>query len=210
MGRNRSSITTKEVKRIDLGYLLRNKFIEKGKTKFFTLSWTNDNNISVFSKYTKEEQFIKLSYTNSDYWTNEKTEHDYKIQIALVPSNLGKGYVPYLVCPVSGLRCRILYKAYGSEIWKARKAYKKTIFYESQTSSKYSRYNDEYWRLEKEIKRLRNQKRWQTHYKRKETRRYKRYKRLLQRQREADHLRWHPSNLPIAIRKFTNEYGHYG
>ncbi len=209
MGRNRTGITTQEVRRIELSYLLRNRFIEKDKIKYFTLSWTDGSNISVTSFYTKEEQYLELDYTTTNSWTGEEWKSNYKIQLDFIPSNLGKGLVPYFLCPVSNQRCRILYKAYGSRVWKARSSYNNTIFYKSQTSSKYSRYNDEYWRLENEIERLRNEKRWQTHYNGIETRRYKRYKRLVERQREADSLRWDPNNAPKKVREFLLSSGEF-
>jgi hypothetical protein len=202
MGRNRTGITTKEVKRIELGYMLREGFIKKGETIYFTLTWTGGSNISVTSVYNDDDQYLELNYTLTDYRSDKKYEYNYQIELTFVPSNLSAGSVPYLVCPESGKRCRILYKAYGSHIWKSREAYNNTIFYESQVSSKYSKYNDEYWRLEKELERLRSQKRWQTHYDGKETKRYKRYKKLKERQEKVDMLRFHPDNVPKSIKAF--------
>lgn len=202
MGRDRTGITTKEVKRIELSYLLKNKFIEKGEIKFFTLKWTDNSSISVCSNYTENDRFLELDYTSTNSWSGETKKCNYKIELDFIPSNLGIGEVPFFLCPKTGNRCRILYKAYGSRIWKSRDAYTKTIFYESQTGSRYSKYNDEYWRLEKEIERLRTQKRWQTHYNGKETRRFKRYKKLADRQRKVDTLRFHPDYIPKSIRGF--------
>lgn len=200
MGRNRTGITTKEVRRIELSYLVKNNFIEKGKIKFFTLSWTDNSSISVISRCTEQDQSLELKYISTSYYTGEEKSHKYFIKLDFIPSNLGVGEVPFFLCPKTGNRCRILYKAYGSRIWKSRDAYTKTIFYESQTSSRYSKYNDEYWRLEKEIERLRTQKRWQTHYNGIETRRYKRYKKLVERQNKVDTLRFCPNNMPLSVR----------
>lgn len=202
MGRDRTGITTKEVKRIELSYLLKNKFIEKGEIKFFTLKWTDNSSISVISRYTEHDKSLELNYISTSYRTGEEKSHNYFIELDFIPSNLGVGEVIYFLCPETGKRCRILYKAYSSEIWKCREAYRNTIFYESQTSSRYSKYNDEYWRLEKEIERLRTQKRWQTHYNGIETRRYKRYKRLVERQRKVDMYRFYPENMPKVMSDF--------
>lgn len=200
MGRDRTGITTKEVLRIELTQLLKSGFVKKGSIQLSSFEWTNGSSIGIESKYTDEEQFIRLFYTSTD-WQGEKTEYDYKIQLSFVPSNLGKGEVPYFVCPVSGERCRILYKAYGSPIWKSRGAYNRTIFYASQTSSKLSKMNDKYWKLEKEIKAIYKDTRYQTHYKGKPTRRYKRYLRLLEEQEKADYLRWTPKYMPKVMRE---------
>ena len=62
MGRDRTGITTKEVKRIELSYLLKNKFIEKGEIKFFTLKWTDNSSISVCSNYTDHDYRIGLYF----------------------------------------------------------------------------------------------------------------------------------------------------
>jgi len=71
-----------------------------------------------------------------DKKTGEKIKMYYKVQIEFKPSNLGKGYVLYFICPVSFRRCRILYRAYGSQYFKAREAYQYRLYYTAQTSSK--------------------------------------------------------------------------
>jgi hypothetical protein len=201
MGRNRTGVTTSESLRIEMSYLLKKGFFSKGKIILGEFSWTNGSKIGIETQYTENIQYIRLNYVHTN-WQGEKTEHDYKIQVSLVPSNLGKGNVPYFICPVTGGRCRILYKAYGSSIWKSRRAYKYTIFYPSQISSKLSIMNDEYWRLEKLIKKLEEQSRNQTHYKGKPTRRYKRLQLLRTKQRKADYLRFSPVYMPKSLKDF--------
>lgn len=200
MGRYRTGTTTGEAVRIKLSYLLKEGFIQKGAITRGVLSWTNGGRISIECKYIEDEQYIRLNYilTNRD---RDKREYDYKIQLTFIPSNLGKGNVPYFVCPVTGNPCRILYRAYGSPIWKSRNAYRYTLFYPTQTSSKLSKYNDEYWLLDKRIKRLESEIRNQTHYNGKPTRRYKRLQRLRERKERADHLRWLPQHMPMAVRE---------
>lgn len=199
MGRDRTGTTTGEALRIKLSYLLKEGFISKGKVFFGEFNWTNGSSIGIECHYTDEEQFIRLFYVFTS-WRGEKTDYDYKIQLTFVPSNLGKGKVPYFVCPVSGNRCRILYKAYGSPIWKSRGAYNHTIFYPSQVSSKIYKYCDEYWRLDRQIKKLEEETRNQTHYNGEPTRRYKRLERLREKQRRADFLRFTPAHMPKVLR----------
>jgi len=205
MGRDRTGTTTAETCRIELSYLLKRELLQKGTVTLSSLNWTNGSSIRIECHYTNEEQYIRLLYTLTS-WNGEKSELDYKIQLTFVPSNLGKGKVPYFVCPVSGNRCRILYKAYGSPIWKSRGAYNHTIFYASQTSSKLSKMNDKYWKLDKEIIAIYKDNRYQTHYKGKPTRRYKRYLRLLEEQEKVDFLRWTPQYMPKVIRESFADY----
>lgn len=201
MGRDRTGTTTSESQRIELSYLLKEGLISKGIVFYGELNWTNGSSIIIECHYTNEEQFIRLIYTRTD-WQGVESEHDYNIQLTFVPSNLGRGKVPFFVCPVSGNRCRILYRAYGSPIWKCRGAYNHTIFYPSQVSSKIYKFCDEYWRLDRQIKKLEEETRNQTHYNGKPTRRFKRLQRLRDKQRRADYLRFTPAHVPKILRDF--------
>lgn len=58
------------------------------------------------------------------------TKLNYLIYFELVPSNLGKGFVWYFNCPLSGIRCRKLYLING--YFQHRVAYKKG-YYQTQT-----------------------------------------------------------------------------
>ncbi len=204
MGRYRRGTTTKESYRIELSHLLKKDFVRKGYITRGSFEWTNGNSIAMECRYTDKEQFIRLNYVITPLH-GEKSEYDYKIQLTFVPSNLGKGNVPYFVCPATGNRCRILYRAYGSPIWKSRGAYHNTIFYPSQVSSKIYKYCDEYWRLDKEIKQLEGETRNQTHYNGKPTRRYKRLERLKEKQCRADYLRFTPAHMPKILRESFEE-----
>lgn len=203
MGRNRTGTTTKESYRIELSYLIKKGFIKKGKSISFSLKWTGGSSIAVLCHYTDKEQYMRVNYILTS-WDGQKSEHDYKIQLSFVPSNLGRGYVPFFLCPDTGNRCRILYRTYGSPIWKSRQAYRKTIFYPSQVSSKIYKYCDEYWRLEDEIEKLKEETRNQTHYNGKPTRRYKRLQRLIEKQSRADYLRFTPAHMPKILRDLSD------
>lgn len=205
MGRYRTGTTTAETCRIELSYLLKRELLQKGKVTLSSLNWTNGSSIRIECHYTDEEQYIRLLYTLTS-WNGEETELDYKIHLSFVPSNLGKGEVPYFLCPATGNRCRILYRTYGSHIFKSRDAYSQTIFYPSQVSSKIYKYCDEYWRLDKEIKKLKEETRNQTHYNGKPTRRYKRLQRLIEKQNRADYLRFTPAHMPKVLRDSFSDF----
>jgi len=204
MAKYRTGITTKEIPRIELSTLLKRGFIQKDAIVKGIFKWTDGSEIGIESTYTEKEQFIRLFYMITDQ-KNVAYEYDYQIQLTFIASNLGKGQVPYFICPEIGKRCRILFKAYGSHKWKCRDAYNKTIFYESQVCSKYNRYNDEYWKLDKQIKKLEEETRNQSYYNGKPTRRFKRLERLRDKQRRANCLRWQPEYLPKSVSELINK-----
>src|SRR5690606_5372971 len=114
--------------------------LESGMVKQSKYTWACEGqetgNITIISHWSKGERFIRLVYTLTDYSTKDKIKYDYKINLVSVKSNLGKGEILYFECPVTKNRCRILYMAYGSHIWKSRKAYRNRLYYPSQIYSK--------------------------------------------------------------------------
>lgn len=141
MGRDSTGVTTVNgAHRIELS-----KLIKKGYFKCFanrygshtqSLKWTDESSISIETVHKPNETYLRLYYTITSHRTGEKTQMDYKVFIEYKPSNLGKGNVMYFRCPVSGQRCRILYRAYGSQHFKARGAFQNRLYYEAQKSSK--------------------------------------------------------------------------
>jgi hypothetical protein len=190
MGRRSTGlITTGEALRIELSYLIKQGFIKKDKNLSGILTWTNGSSISFESNYSSSDNiYLRLVYTNTSY-DNEVTKHDYKIKLIEFASNLGKGKVLYFVCPQSGKYCRILYKCYGSLIWKSRFAYKIRIYYQSQLSSKLNMYNDKFWTLENKLAKL-SKKRKQSFYNGNRTRFSLRIERLKNQYYYYDDLRW--------------------
>ncbi|MCX6214567.1 hypothetical protein [Spirosoma sp.] len=78
------------------------------------------------------------NYVQLDYIVDGRSM-SYRIELAQLPSNLGKGNVWYFVCPLTGEHCRTLYKV--GDYFASRKAQKGTL-YESQTYSKHYRWLD--------------------------------------------------------------------
>lgn len=190
MGRKSiGAVTTEAVIRIELSFLIKNGYIQKGKHISGLISWTNDSNIGFESCYTNKELYLRLKYTNTNNQTGEKTKHDYKIELVQIPSNLGKGDVLYFVCPKTGKKCRILYKCYGSLIWKSREAYQRRIYYNTQICSKLDYHNTRYWDINKELDRL-GRTTVKSHYRNKPTRSIKRLELLEKKQHEHDVMRF--------------------
>lgn len=204
MGRQSTgAISTREACRIELNFLLRQGLIKKGYSLQGQLSWTNGNEISIITSYTEEEKYIRLIYTLTET-TGEKKKYDYKIKFAEVPSNLGRGSILYFICPVSWNYCRILYKCYGSHIWKSRKAYTIRIYYENQNCSKYDYFNTRYWQIEKQINKQEAQKK-SYFYKGIETKRFLKLLKLREKKEKFEELRW-TIGIPKRLKKYYNLY----
>jgi hypothetical protein len=208
MGRHSTGAwTVYESLRIELSYLLKHKYIEKDCIKYCTLSWTdahgnNSGSISLICSYLDfiSGKYIELDYTITSR-DGEKTNHNYKIELIEQDSNLGKGKVLYFLCPQTGQKCRILYKAYGSPIFKSRNAYRYRLYYDCQQSSKLSKYNDTYWRVEKHLEKIKKEAcRGRRKYKGILTKKTQRYKRLIKKQMVMDDLRW-TAGMPKSIWK---------
>ena len=208
MGRRTTgAIHNKGAMRIELSYLLKQGFIKKNCNKFIKLSWSNGNNINLYTCYTNEEKYIRLVYEIYDKKTGEKEEFDYKIQIIEFASNLKKGKVLYFLCPESMNKCRILYYCYGSQKWKSIKAYNNRIYYESQMVSKYDYHNLRYWDIDKQIKEIESGRK-SYFYKGKKTKRYLKLKELRKKQKRFDLLRW-TLGMPKRLMGYINEFQSY-
>jgi hypothetical protein len=192
MGRsNTGALTTGEIQRIELSYLIKQGLLRKGFVTNRALSWNDGSSIRIICSYTRDGLFIRLSYQATDSYTDEVTKFDYKIYLDEVPSNLGQGNVIYFICPQTGKRCRILYKCYGSSTWQSRFVYRKRIYYTSQLSSKGSSYNNMYWKYEEKIvpklkSRIKN-----SHYRGEPTKAQKDYKRAINKRDYYDDMRFY-------------------
>ena len=137
MGRRSTGAwTTDECLRLELPFLWKNGYFKAGSLIQGSISWTNDSQVNFTSSYIEKEKWLRLYYTIEDKQIGKKHNYDVTIQLCEVPSNLGKGMIPYFLCPVLGKRCRVLYQAYGYHEWKCREAYQSRIFYPSQICSK--------------------------------------------------------------------------
>ncbi len=206
--RSTGAYTTGEVKRIELSYLIKQGYLVKGKKTTGILSWTNnDSTISIDTYFYEGEKYIQLSYTSTNPKEGTKKLFNYKIDIVAIPSNLGNGEVLYFVCPVSGNRCRILYKAYNSDIWKSRDAYQNRIYYSLQQCSKLDRYNTKYWILEKRLTKHPMKRVYET-YRGIASKTAIKNKRMWQEMERMDKLRWSPLGMPKKLYGYAMEMGY--
>ena len=156
MGRQSTgAVTTKEVTRLELSYLLKQGYIRRGGFSQGILTWTNGNRMSLSTHIGQDdEDYIRLTYSFKAGGEVQAIMKDYKIYITYLYSNLGRGQVPYFVCPSTGRMARVLYMCYGSPIFKCRNAYRNRIYYPSQICSKLEYHNTMYWALNKEIEKI--------------------------------------------------------
>ena len=207
MGRDSTGAwTTDECLRIELKFLLKAKYLVRGQQRYGSLHWNRNGqpsgNINIYSSWPinpNERAYIRLTYVTTDRTTGEKEDREDTIYLEARPSNLGKGEVLYFICPSSGQRCRILYKAYGCRIWKSRQSYQHRIYYPSQQSSKLDYFNTRYWQLDSQLDKLIG-KRFVQSYKGKQTKRAARVARLSRQQEEMDALRFSPAGFTISMR----------
>lgn len=185
---NSSSITVGEATKLDLSYLLKNNFIQKGCEVTFQLGWSNGSQIKALTHYTEKDIYIRLIYQVTYKDTKEVKGYDYKIYIQRLKSNLGIGEVLYFICPETSLYCRKLFMCYGYGRFKHRLAYKNKIYYHSQTISKESRNTTRYFKLDETISKICKQRQSKT-YKGKETSKRKRLIKLIEKRTKADKIR---------------------
>jgi hypothetical protein len=161
--RSQGIATAEGSKRIELSYLFKNKLIQKNQNIRCEYYWNNrgekTGSIGIETMFNDSEKWIRLYYTIS-YNQGTKKDFDYKINLEPVKSNLGRGNVYYFECPETLNRCRILYKAYGSEIFKSRGAYMRPVYYIYQALSKKSYYLQRHFDLNEKLKKLYYQKRY--------------------------------------------------
>lgn len=186
--------TAEGSKKIDINYLFRNEFFKKNCGRSGNLSWlncfgNNTGNISFESHFTDKEKYIRLIYTNTDYYSSDKTDIDYKVKIIGIPSNLGKGYNYYFVCPFSFKLCKILYKAYGSHYFKSRYAYKYPIYYECQKCSKREYFMSRYFNFKDRYDKF-SESNIREFYKGKKTKSYLKLEKLKNYVEYYDYKRW--------------------
>jgi hypothetical protein len=135
MGRfSTGAMKTASVCRIEMKHFTKWKIFKYSDCTFL-LNWNDGSSISVTLINSPEEMYLNLSYTLKDR-SEYSYDLNYKVIIDKVPSNLGKGFIYYFVCPITYKRCRILYRAYGSHTFRSKESYKYRLYYPAQINPK--------------------------------------------------------------------------
>lgn len=194
MGRRPTGITTiKQARRLELTHLLRSLGAAAKKGASGILALPNGGEMAFKAIYSGGRGWVEFEYRIQ--YQEGPQDYRYRVEIESVPSNLGRGFVPFFICPWSRIRCKALYMAYGSPVWRARAAYANRIYYPAQLSSRLSRFNDRYWALEDELTKLSGGRRSYL-YLGKPTRRHKRMERLANLHDYYERARWSPAAIP--------------
>ena len=134
--------TVEDALKLVLHHLIRTGSFQLGATVTGSLTWTNSitgeqrASIGYEAHMGEEAGWVCLYYTTTNPWTGEKTEHDYRVELATTPQTFG-GRRWWWVCPRRGDLVAKLYKPGGSAIFASRKAHR--LAYRSQRQSPYDR-----------------------------------------------------------------------
>lgn len=164
------------LKKISTSFLKEHKYFtgHRGGTITWTSRGWSENKSSVGVEVSTLENYLRIHYTQTDRYTEEKKEFDYKIPLTTTSCNYG-GKRYWFTCPwfkngtYCGKRVGVLYK--DGDYFACRYCYNLT--YESRNmSGPYKSLGSivsfpEIEKIRAEVKR--------THYKGKLTRKYKRY-----------------------------------
>ncbi len=124
------SCKTLSLKRLrEWGYLEPNRIKSGGI--IFTSRGKESGSMQILSSTFEGKEYIRLMY----YFANTGEEFDYKVPLVRVPSNLGKGFRYYFLCPVTSRRCMKLYRPPMKDLFLHREAYP-SLIYDKQVASK--------------------------------------------------------------------------
>ncbi len=163
---------------INITNLKKWNYLQPGTDRIGTLIWSvRGEETAKISIYTNTKEVIH--YIDLYYKWNEKNIN-YRISIEYVPSNLGKGNMPFFICPQTGKRCRKLYLIGG--YFLHRTAFKHAVYLKQIESKFYRRINKKYgayFDLDKMYHKI-YKKHFKTHYNGIETKQYKKIKKRIE------------------------------
>ena len=120
-----------DLKSISISFLTMHGYLKPKQSQNGIITWSRGGNktgsISIRVNTQSQYPYLELDYSYSEAPIN------YRVQLVSAPSNLGKGFVWYFVCPHTGKRCRKLYLA--DTYFYHRSAFRGCM-YEKQTQSK--------------------------------------------------------------------------
>jgi hypothetical protein len=120
-----------EVKTVSISFLTKHGYLKTNQIKAGSVHWSR-NGEKIGSISIEVCTYAENRYLEFDYKCNQQPIK-YRVQLVTAPSNLGKGFVWYFVCPRTGKLCRKLYLA--DTYFYHRSAFKGCM-YECQIQSK--------------------------------------------------------------------------
>lgn len=166
-----------EVKTISISFLSKHGYLKPKQIQSGILKWSRGNietgSISIVVNTFDLSPFIELKYSYNGSPVN------YRVQLVSAPSNIGKGFVWYFVCPHTQKRCR---KLYSVQTYFYHRSAFSGCMYDKQTLSKRNRtllqIYSAYFKKE-ELYKERYKKYFKTHYAGKPTKRYLKLSQLI-------------------------------
>jgi hypothetical protein len=134
--------TVEDALKLDLHHLIRTGSFRPGARVTGSLTWTDTYSgkqtaiIGYEAHMDEESGWVRLRYTTTNHWTDQQTQHDYRVQLTTTPQPLG-GRRWWWVCPRRGDLVSKLYKPSGGALFASRKAHR--FAYRSQRQSPYDR-----------------------------------------------------------------------
>jgi hypothetical protein len=134
--------TVEAALKLDLHHLIRTGYFRLDATVTGSLTWTDTHSgkqtasIGYEAHMDEESGWVRLRYTTTNHWTDQQTQHDYRVQLTTTPQPLG-GRRWWWVCPRRGDLVSKLYKPSGGALFASRKAHR--LAYRSQRQSPYDR-----------------------------------------------------------------------
>ena len=163
--------TVEDCSSVSISFLKKQGYLSEPCSMSGSIFWKNSfgeetSSIGIFVSTLDNDNYVRFQYTSTDRNTEEKTKHDYKVQLTTTPCNYG-GVRYWFICPLSrnGVYCRRrvakLYKAPGAVYFGCRHCY--NLSYESRNESRLGRFGNIGYNIvaERKIEELYSQiKRW--------------------------------------------------
>ncbi|MBK9109925.1 MAG: hypothetical protein IPM92_16530 [Saprospiraceae bacterium] len=168
-----------DLKTVSISFLKKHGYLKPNQWQRGTITWSRNGNktgsISIIVNTKSGSLYLEMDYNCNEVPIN------YRVQLVSAPSNLGKGFVWYFVCPHSGKRCRKLYLA---DTYFCHRLAFKGCMYKKQTFSKSYRRLEKafriYFQSDDLIDRI-SQKHYKKYYAGKPTKKYLSHVKLLER-----------------------------
>jgi hypothetical protein len=182
---------------LDLSYIQKRTPIEKKPYATHGQVITDSGElISYESNYGNEERYsLEINYNVS-----QDINYHLVVEVLEVSSNLGKGCFLCFICPVTGRKCRKLYKLPLQDKWASRAAYKGRLYYPLQICSTLQLYLERFNILKAKCKQLENTRATKL-YRGRPTKRYDKIQGLLKSKRKAYDDLCLPQATPVALKK---------
>lgn len=104
---NQPNVRIEQLKRISITNMKHWGYLDPKPFNSGTVIWSTEgiqtSSIEIISEIGSDPPRIWLRYVSDGEWVNDR------ISLVRIPSNIGKGFLWYFVCPSTGKRCRVLY-----------------------------------------------------------------------------------------------------